>query len=318
MTSIWIAFLIDVILGDPYWFPHPVRIIGLYISSFEKIVRKLVNSPKALRIAGILLTISTVVITYLVAYSLLKVAICINIYLYHVVNITLLWTCIAPKTLMKESMKIYSALKEKDLVKGRHLLSYIVGRDTEQLKEEQISKATIETVAENTSDGVIAPLIYMYLGGAPLALMYKAINTLDSMVGYKNQKYMDFGWASAKLDDLANYVPARITGVLLVSSAALLKLDVRNSLWILKRDSQNHSSPNSGVPEAAVAGALNIQLGGPSTYFGKIVNKPTIGESQRTINITDIKTTNYMMYLSSILTILILSAITALISAKGG
>lgn len=310
MTSIWIAFIIDAILGDPYWFPHPVRMMGLYISSFEKVVRKLLTSQKALRVAGIILTISTTLITYLVALTLLNVASRINFYLYYVVNVTILWTCIAPKSLMRESMKIYYALEEKDLVKGRHLLSYIVGRDTEYLNQEQISKATIETVAENTSDGVIAPLIYMFFGGAPLSLAYKAINTLDSMVGYKNEKYMDFGWASAKLDDLANYIPARITGLLLVASAAILRLDVRNSLRILKRDSQNHSSPNSGVPEAAVAGALNIQLGGPSTYFGKIVEKPTIGESHRITNITDIRTTNYMMYLSSILAILILSVIT--------
>lgn len=318
MTSIWVAFFVDAVLGDPYWFPHPVRLMGLYINKFEKVARKLFTSPKALKMAGILLTLSTAMITYIIAHGLLSLAIRVNTSLYHIINITLLWTCIAPKTLMKESMKIYYALKEKDLVKGRHLLSYIVGRDTQSLKEEQIAKATIETVAENTSDGVIAPLIYMYIGGAPLSLMYKAINTLDSMVGYKNDKYMDFGWASAKLDDIANYLPARITGLLLVVSSALLRLDVRNSIRILKRDNQNHSSPNSGVPEAAVAGALNIQLGGPNTYFGKIVDKPTIGEANRATSIKDIKSTNHMMYLSTILTILLFTAITLMITAKGG
>lgn len=318
MISIWIAFLIDAILGDPYWFPHPVRLIGLYISSFEKAVRKLFNGQKALKLAGILLAVSTILITYLLALNILNLASGINTYLYSILNITFLWTCIAPKSLMKESMKIYYALKGKDLVKGRHLLSYIVGRDTEHLDEEQISKATIETVAENTSDGVIAPLIYMYIGGAPLALAYKAVNTLDSMVGYKNEKYKDFGWASAKLDDLANYVPARITGLLLVVSAAFLRLDVKKSWAILKRDSKNHSSPNSGVPEAAVAGALNIELGGPNTYFGEIVYKPTIGDSNRAINIEDIKITNYLMYVSSILITLIFSTITILMATKGG
>lgn len=314
MISIWIAFLIDVILGDPYWFPHPVRLIGLYISSFEKMVRPLFNGQKALKLAGILLTMSTVLITYLLALSILNIASRINIYLYSILNIALLWTCIAPRSLMNESMKIYYALKGKDLVKSRHLLSYIVGRDTEHLDEQQIAKATIETVAENTSDGVIAPLIYMFIGGAPLALVYKAVNTLDSMVGYKNEKYKDFGCASAKLDDIVNFIPARITGLILVLSAAVLRLNVKNSWAILKRDSQNHSSPNSGVPEAAVAGALNIQLGGPSTYFGKIVNKPTIGEANRIIGIKDIKTTNHMMYLASILTILLLSLIIKIVT----
>lgn len=310
MISIWLAFSVDALIGDPYWFPHPVRIIGLYISRFEKVTRKLSLKDKGLKLAGILLTITTVALTYLVVYYLLKLSKGINIYGFYIINILLLWTAIAPKTLMEESMKIYKALKENDIPKARKLLSYIVGRDTTKLSEEDIAKATIETVAENTSDGVIAPLLYMYLGGAPLALAYKAVNTLDSMVGYKNERYLHFGWASAKLDDIANFIPARITGILIVLSSGLVNLDFKNSWKILRRDKLNHSSPNSGFPEAAVAGALNVQLGGANTYFGKVVFKPTIGDQSRLVDASDIKKTNYLMYVSSILTLITMTIVT--------
>lgn len=289
MISIYAAVLLDALFGDPYWFPHPVRLIGMYIKTFETWTRSIAKSPKALKAAGILLTLSTVILSYGFTYVILRLAAGISTVLYLTLNIIFMYTCLAPRCLSGEAIKIYNQLVKGDIAEARKQTSMIVGRDTDSLGEQEITRAVVETVSENTSDGVIAPLIYMAIGGAPLALAYKAINTLDSMVGYKNDKYLHFGWCSAKLDDFANYLPSRLTGILISIAALLMRLDFANSINTLKKDSRKHSSPNSGYPEAAAAGALGIKLGGTNLYFGKPVFKPTIGESKRGIEKQDIK-----------------------------
>ncbi len=304
MLDVYIAFLIDTIAGDPYWFPHPVRLIGKYISAFEHLTRKIVSSPRTLKIFGILLTLTTVLLSYFTVHYAVILFKTINIWLYHFFNIFILYTCLAAKCLAYEALKIYKVLKTGDIQKSRKMLSYIVSRDTQELDESQITRATVETVAENTSDGVIAPLFYMILGGAPLALAYKAINTLDSMVGYKNEKYESFGWASARLDDITNFIPARLTAISMIASAVFLGMDYKKSWKIFKRDNQNHKSPNSGCPEAAAAGALGIQLGGTNMYFGKPVEKPTIGDNERLLDKEDIIGTIKLMYGASVIVIL--------------
>jgi adenosylcobinamide-phosphate synthase len=301
MVSIWSAFALDLILGDPRSFPHPVIYMGKLISFLENQVRKVAKTPAALKAGGVFLTFVTVLTVYLLSMGVLFLAKSIHLYLFYVLNFILMWTCLAAKSLQGESMMVYHALEAGDLTLARLRLSYIVGRDTSELNEEEITKAVVETVVENTSDGVVAPLFYMIIGGAPLALAYKAINTMDSMVGYKNEKYLHLGWASAKLDDLANLIPARITGVFLVAAAFFLQLNYRRSWRVLLRDRRNHTSPNCGYPEAAAAGALDIQLGGTHSYFGQLVYKPTLGDNIRPVEQNDIKRAINMMYLSSLL-----------------
>ena len=213
----------------------------------------------------------------------------------------LLYFCISSKGLKVEGLKVIKVLESGDIEGARKQLSYIVGRDTEALDEEGIIRAVIETVAENTSDGIIAPLLFGALGGAPLAMTYKAVNTCDSMFGYKNDKYIDFGLVSAKMDDLFNYIPARLTGYLVIFAAFILGLDYKNSYRIYKRDRYNHTSPNSAHPESAVAGALGIRLGGANYYFGKIVEKPTIGDKNKVIEISDLYKTNNILLVVTLL-----------------
>jgi adenosylcobinamide-phosphate synthase len=307
MLSIGAAFLMDVVFGDPPSLPHPVRLIGAYISSFEKHVRRLAKSELGTKATGVFLLITTVALAYLLPWYVLRLAGSMSLYLYHIVNVLLMYTCIAARCLSDEGGRIYNALQEGDLEKSRKLLSMIVGRDTHSLNESGITRGAVETVAENTSDGVVAPLFYMFIGGAPLAMAYKAVNTLDSMVGYKNERYLNFGWASARFDDIANYIPARLTGILMVLAAMLLRLDYKKSFQILIRDSRNHSSPNSGFPEAAAAGALGVQLGGTNYYFGKSLEKPTIGEPLRPLDRHDIKAVIRLMYAASILALILFS-----------
>ncbi len=307
MLSIYGAFLLDLLLGDPQAMPHPVRLMGSYISTFEKTANKPERSETYKKAAGVLLLITTVGLSYLLSFFALRLAAWVSPYLYHLLNIILMYTCIAARCLDREGTRIYRALLRGDIEESRKLLSMIVGRDTDRLDESGITRGAVETVAENTSDGVIAPLFYMFLGGAPLAMAYKAVNTLDSMVGYKNDRYLHFGRAAARFDDAANYIPARLTGILMVAASALLRLDYRRSFRTLMRDSRNHSSPNSGFPEAAAAGALGVQLGGTSHYFGKPVDKPVIGEPLRPLEGKDIKSVIGLMYFSSVLAMGILT-----------
>ena len=295
MLSIYAAVLLDALVGDPYWLPHPVRLIGMYIKTFENRIRGVAKSPKELKVAGVLLTLSTVILTYGCTFIILRLAAGINPILYFALNIIFMYTCLAARGLSDEAIKIYNLLVNGDIAAARKQTSMIVGRDTDGLDEQELTRAVVETVAENASDGVIAPLVFMAIGGAPLAMAYKAINTLDSMVGYKNDQYLHFGWCSAKLDDLANYLPSRLTGALMSTAALFMRLDFKNSIITLKRDGKNHSSPNSGYPEAATAGALGIKLGGTNLYFGKPVHKLTIGESKRAIEKQDIKSAIFLM-----------------------
>ncbi|UEL48993.1 adenosylcobinamide-phosphate synthase CbiB [Terrisporobacter hibernicus] len=304
LLSIYTGYALDLIIGDPYSFPHPVRFIGKLISFVEKQIRKIATSDKALKIAGFFLWFVVVGVT-LGSTSIVLRLFQFNKITYFLVNSILIYTTLATKCLKDESEKIYKVLKTGDLEKSRIQLSYIVGRDTTNLSEKEIVRATVETVAENTVDGIIAPLFYGFIGGAPLAMAYKAINTLDSTVGYKNDKYYYLGFASAKIDDIANYIPARL-GVLLLSIGSLfVGFNFKDALKIGIRDRKNHKSPNCAFSEGAVAGALGIQLGGTNVYFGKEVYKPTIGDKKREIEIEDIVRTNKIMYSSSIISIII-------------
>lgn len=296
MLDIWISNGADILIGDPYWFPHPVRFLGAYISFFEKHTRKWCKTPLLLKLFGVLLTLSTVFLSYVLTWLALKLFSYAGVGFYHGINIFILYTCLAGRCLHKEAYKIMNSLYRGDIYKSRKQLSYIVGRDVDNMKEKDIVRAVVETVSENTSDGIIAPLFYMFIGGAPLALAYKAVNTLDSMVGYKNDKYIDFGYASARLDDIANYLPSRITAIFMIMAAFFLQMNYKNAINTMKRDGRKHLSPNSGYPEAAAAGALGISLGGANYYFGKKVIKPEIGDKLKEFDKEDIKKVVTLMY----------------------
>ena len=304
LLSIYTGYALDLIIGDPYSFPHPVRYIGKLISIVEKQIRKITSSDKGLKIAGFFLWFIVVGATFGITTLVLQLF-KFNKLAYFIVNTILIYTTLATKCLKDESVKIYKVLKTGDLEKSRIQLSYIVGRDTTNLNEKEIVRATVETVAENTVDGIIAPLFYGFIGGAPLAMSYKAVNTLDSTVGYKNDKYYYLGFASAKIDDIANYIPARLGVILLPLGSLFTGFNFKDALKIGIRDRKNHKSPNCAFSEGAVAGALGIQLGGTNVYFGKEVYKPTIGDKTREIEIEDIVRTNKIMYSSSIISIII-------------
>ena len=304
LLSIYTGYALDLIIGDPYSFPHPVRYIGKLISIVEKQIRKITSSDKGLKIAGFFLWFIVVGATFGITTLVLQLF-KFNKLAYFIVNTILIYTTLATKCLKDESVKIYKVLKTGDLEKSRIQLSYIVGRDTTNLNEKEIVRATVETVAENTVDGIIAPLFYGFIGGAPLAMAYKAVNTLDSTVGYKNDKYYYLGFASAKIDDIANYIPARLGVILLPLGSLCTGFNFKDALKIGIRDRKNHKSPNCAFSEGAVAGALGIQLGGTNVYFGKEVYKPTIGDKTREIEIEDIVRTNKIMYSSSIISIII-------------
>ena len=304
LLSIYTGYALDLIIGDPYSFPHPVRYIGKLISIVEKQIRKITSSDKGLKIAGFFLWFIVVGATFGITTLVLQLF-KFNKLAYFIVNTILIYTTLATKCLKDESVKIYKVLKTGDLEKSRIQLSYIVGRDTTNLNEKEIVRATVETVAENTVDGIIAPLFYGFIGGAPLAMAYKAVNTLDSTVGYKNDKYYYLGFASAKIDDIANYIPARLGVILLPLGSLFTGFNFKDALKIGIRDRKNHNSPNCAYSEGAVAGALGIQLGGTNVYFGKEVYKPTIGDKTREIEIEDIVRTNKIMYSSSIISIII-------------
>ncbi|BCB97394.1 cobalamin biosynthesis protein CobD [Dissulfurispira thermophila] len=282
-----LAFLLDMAIGDPGWLPHPVRIIGKAIEKIEKILRSGEKKQKTKdRLKGVFLVLvivsSTLGLTWLIVYAIARIS---NISTFlHYCSIALLVyltsTTIAARELIDSAKKVVCSVREGDLIKARKDLSMIVGRDTQNLSQKEILKATIETLSENLSDGVIAPIFYLIVGGLPLAMAYKAINTLDSMIGYKNEKYKDFGCVAAHLDDIANYIPARISGILIVIVSPFVSrslFTVYDSLKTMINDGRNHPSPNAGIPEAAIAGALSVKLGGPSTYNGIVVEKPYIG-----------------------------------------
>jgi len=301
--KIWIAYVLDLIFGDPQNVVHPVQVIGKIISAGEKVLLR----KKYKFLAGAVLNIFTVSITYTLMYLISK-SVKISVF-FMIIEIYLMYTIFSINSLAREGNRVYRILKEGDIEKARKDLSYLVSRDTETMDEKMIIRSTMETISENTVDGIVAPMFYMFLGGMPLAMAYKAINTLDSMVGYKNEKYMDFGKFSAKVDDAANFIPARITGILIVLASMILGYDYKNSLKIFLRDRKNHSSPNSAHSEASVAGALGVQFGGKVSYFGKDINKPTIGDKTKEFELEDIRKNIRIMYVTSFLSLVMFSVI---------
>lgn len=303
-----LAFLLDAAFGDPRFIYHPVVMIGNLISALEKSLRKhFPKTEKGEYISGIVLWILTTTVSFTVPLALLLTASKLDLRLRLILELFWCWQIFAANSLMKESMKVYKAVISGDLEASRKQLSMIVGRDTAELSFEQIIKAAVETVAENASDGVIAPMLFMLIGGAPLGFFYKAVNTLDSMVGYHNEKYEYFGRFSAKADDVFNFIPARITALTMIAGSLFLKLNFKNSYKIFVRDRKKHKSPNSGYPESACAGALSVQLAGDASYFGKQIKKQTIGDSVRPIEAKDILRANMLMYASSVISLIVLS-----------
>lgn len=288
-----IAFILDCIFGDPQNLPHPICLIGNIIKSGESFYRKHIKNEF---VGGMLLTITVVALSFFTPFLIIFMAGKINGYLALVINIIFSYQILAAKSLKTESMKVYYPLKSGNLPEARKFLSWIVGRDTGALDETGVIKATVETIAENTTDGVVAPMIFIALGGAPMGFMYKAINTLDSMIAYKNDKYINFGKFAAHLDDVANFIPARVTAIFMIIAAFFLGFDSKNAFEIYLRDRKNHKSPNSAQTESVCAGALNIQLAGDAYYFGKLTKKPTIGDKNREIESKDIVRANKLMY----------------------
>lgn len=303
MISFFLGFLLDMVLGDPYFLPHPIRLIGSLIGFLEKRLRrkKTDENPHREVRQGCLLVLGVLTVVLLAAVTLLLGSYWIHPYAGLTVETIMTYQILAAKCLKVESMKVYARLKEQDLEGARKAVSMIVGRDTQCLDETGVARAAIETVAENTSDGVIAPMLYTAIGGPVLGFLYKAVNTMDSMVGYKNERYLYFGRAAAKLDDFVNWIPARISAFLMIIVSFLAGKDYcgKRAWQIYRRDNRNHASPNSAQTESVCAGALGIRLAGDASYFGKVVKKPYIGDDVRPVEPEDIKRINHLMYLTA-------------------
>lgn len=307
LTLSALAFLLGVLMdfcfGDPHWLMHPVQVIGKLISLLEKGLRgRFPKTPEGERRAGFCLVVLVLAVTGLVCGGILFLAWCISPFLYLAVETLWCWQIPAAKSLKTESMKVYRELVKGDLPGARKAVSMIVGRDTQNLTQEQVAKAAVETVAENTSDGIVAPMFYTMLLGAWGGMLYKAVNTMDSMVGYRNDRYLNFGRYGAKLDDLANFLPARLSAWLMIAAAGLTGMDRKNAKKIYLRDRYNHDSPNSAHTESVCAGALQVQLAGDAYYFGKLHKKKTIGDPIRPVEPEDIRRANRLMYGTTLLT----------------
>ena len=302
--DILLGFILDTIIGDPYKRPHPIRWIGSFISILEKLCRKIAKSNTMLMILGAILVFIVVFVSGGITLLVLKLA-SFNKYAYLIVSSVICYYMLAGKSLKTESMKVYKAFENNDTEGARKAVSMIVGRDTQSLTKEGIIKAAVETVAENSSDGVVAPLIYMLIFGPVGGVVYKAVNTMDSMIGYVEEKYFYIGKFAAKLDDVLNYIPARISGILVIISAFILRYDYKNAFMIFKRDRRKHASPNSAQTESAMAGALGVQLAGDATYFGVVHKKPYIGDKKREIENEDIKRANDIMYTMTIICLVV-------------
>lgn len=304
MIAFVCGFVLDLVFGDPHALPHPIRLIGTLIAGLEKKLLKLqMRDEKKEFYKGILLVVLVLFSTGAVAALVLVVAYWLHPVAGIVVESVMTYQILATKCLKDESMKVYQSLNEQGLEAGRVAVSMIVGRDTNVLDETGVVKAAVETVAENTSDGVIAPMLYTALGGPVLGFVYKAVNTMDSMVGYKNDKYLYFGRAAAKLDDVINFIPARISAYLMIAAAYIggKAFDGKQAYRIYKRDRRNHASPNSAQTESVCAGALGIQLAGDASYFGKVVKKPYIGDAHRAVEREDIVRVNRLMYVTAVI-----------------
>ena len=302
LTSVLCGFALDLLLADPAWMPHPVMYMGKAIDRLEKELRlRFPQTPEGERQAGQILAAALPLGTLAVSGSACRLARKIHPAAEFLLETVWCWQALALKGLSEESQRVYKHLEKGNLTGARRAVSRIVGRDTAELTAEEVARAAVETVAENFSDGVAAPLFYMLLGGAPLALAYKAVNTMDSMVGYKNDRYLHFGRAAAKLDDAANYIPSRLAALAWTGGAAIAGQDAKGAWRIWRRDRRNHASPNSAQTESACAGALGVRLGGPARYFGKLYEKPTIGDPLRPVELKDILRANRTLYAAAVL-----------------
>lgn len=298
-AAVSIGFVLDAIFGDPDFKLHPIRLTGYLISFLEKVMRRIFTKNE--RLGGAVMVICVLIICGGVPFAILFFAYRLNYFFGIAIESVICYFMLAAKSLKQAGMSVYKPLKNGDVDGARKSVSMIVGRDTESLDDIGITKAAVETVAENTSDGVIAPLIYMAIGGGVLGCIYKAINTMDSMVGYKNERYIKFGRFAAKLDDIANYIPSRISAYLMIFASKIMGYNSRNAYRIFKRDSRNHASPNSAQTESVVAGALEIQLAGDAYYFGKLYKKPFIGDGIKPIKYDNIVDSIKLMYMTSVI-----------------
>ena len=306
------GFLLDFIFGDPVWLYHPVRVIGNFISFGEKTLRKIFRkTPGGELAAGAVLWFLTAGLSFLIPFAVLAGAQMLHPVLRFLIESFWCYQILAARCLVNESGKVYDRLKENDLPGARKAVSMIVGRDTENLTVEGVTKAAVETVAENTSDGVTAPLLFLILGGAPLGFLYKAVNTMDSMLGYKNEKYLYFGRFPARMDDVFNYIPSRTTALFMIAAAFLTGMDGKNAWKIYLRDRRKHASPNAAQTEAVCAGALRVRLAGDAVYFGKLYKKEYLGDSLRPIEAEDIRRAGKLMYVTAVLMLLIFGVLKA-------
>ena len=314
LYAILAGFIMDLIIGDPHWMYHPVRVIGKFITFLEDMLRETFPKTKdGERKSGFVLVVLVCGISVFTVWGLMKLAYYLNFWCGFLLEVIMCYQLFAVRSLKDESMKVYKELAKQDLEASRKAVSMIVGRDTENLTIEGVTKATVETIAENTSDGTLAPMFYMFIGGPVLGWFYKAVNTMDSMVGYKNEKYLNFGRYAAKFDDVMNFIPARLCGWLMILASMFLKMDWKNAKKIFVRDRFNHASPNSAQTEAVMAGALRIQLAGDAWYFGKRYEKPIIGDALRPVEIEDIPRANRLLYATAIVSLIIFSVIRLLL-----
>ena len=303
--SIVIGYVMDLVLGDPYFLPHPIRWIGKLISILEKIVRKRVSKNNHQLIAGFIIAVIVMMLSGILVFVILYICRSYNRYLYIAVQGIICYYMLATRSLSSESLKVYKAIKYDSIEQARVNLSMIVGRDTAALDDKGIINATIETIAENTSDGVVAPLFYMLAFGGVGMVIYKAVNTLDSMIGYRDERYLYIGRFSARLDDVLNFIPSRLSAVLMIVSSLILGYDFKNAIKIFKRDRFKHKSPNSAQTEAVCAGALNIRLAGDAYYFGVLNKKPFIGDANKEAELNDILRANKLLYATSVLALVV-------------
>ena len=303
---IGLAFILDLLIGDPRSWPHPVRFIGAGISLLSEAVPRFCKADWSLRLGGVILTLVVVGTSWTLTWVILIVLGGWSPELGTGAGVFLAYTTLATRSLYDETWRVATALKVGDLDRARLLLGMVVGRDTVNLSPGEIWRALVETLAENLSDGVIAPLFYLALGGPALGMAYKAVNTLDSMIGYKNEKYRYLGWAAARLDDVANYIPARLAALGIVMAALLLRLDAGSAWRTWWSDGAEHTSPNAGRPEAALAGALGVRLGGPGIYGGQLVVKPGIGQEKNPLSFESVRSSEHVLFVSSGLMILAL------------
>jgi adenosylcobinamide-phosphate synthase len=300
LLAVAAGFFLDLLLGDPENLWHPVRAIGWLISKSEAVLRRLFpKTPRGELAAGVVLAVFVPAVCFAAPFFLLRLLGAVHPLLSFAAESILCWQALAVKSMKTESMRVCRALTGKDLPGARRAVSRIVGRDTAALDEAGVIRAAVETVAENTGDGVIAPLLFLFCGGAPLGFLYKAVNTMDSMVGYRNERYLYFGRAAARLDDAANFIPARVSALLMIAAAFLLRYDGKNAARIFRRDRYRHLSPNSAQTESVCAGALGLRLGGDSFYFGRLCHKPTLGDALRTPEPEDIVRADRLLYVSA-------------------